>query len=214
MSALAHEEVETSVTDALTKAIGSLDSSRRVGWAKAFEAIRRVEGLEEDVRQTRDELVVLRRAYSRLCGLAQTAILDRTSGLQEELAAHFAAERSFRHDDAFAAGVAVGMRHVDDIKGRGEADLVDRRRRKAERRAFLTELHDRARELGHDMRNTAARGVFVARCSCGETHLFERESDLHRWKNDHVARIARDCDWSEAWSTERKSRRDAEQEEG
>lgn len=168
---------EREVEEALARGMIGLDAARRVGWAKAYEAMARVGALEEDVRQTRDELKVLRRAYSRLLGLVTIGWVDRGPILEAELARHFEAERLFRHDDAFDAGVAIANAHLDSL----DPDREMRRKVNKFRRAIRKMLTKEARLLEHGVRTLRApNGEKMGwYCQCGIEEMGDEANPLN-----------------------------------
>lgn len=203
--------------EALAAGLLGIDAARRVGWAKAFEALRRVESLEEETRQMRDELKYLRRAYSRLLGFVENAVVggQRSSVFDKELGLHLAAEATFRVVGARRQGVRLAREHIAEVN-RWDEQLVQRHEeahaaKRSVRGLMLKNLNSAARELGHVThirRRPAADKVDVAvSCSCGEKFVVrgvepsERDGDgerpIHRWRNDHLAQVAFQCEFAD-----------------
>jgi hypothetical protein len=61
--------------EALSASVLGIDGSRRVGWAKAFAAIRQLENASQDLNVARDDLVMYRERVSYLWGYI-TAVLE------------------------------------------------------------------------------------------------------------------------------------------
>lgn len=217
------------VPDALAVGLLGIDASRRVGWAKAFAALGRVDSLEEEIRQTRDELKWLRRAYSRLLGFVVQLPNDPTKVLKRELATHLRAERTFRHDDAWMAGGAAAWDHRACLYGWSEEELAiqrknheegrkeekavswERKQRKADKATEkwrLRELHAEAVALGHDTEKGPTVACFAcggttnereAVCSCGVSSGVLSEEDTVAWCRNHWSQIVHGMSFAE-WS--------------
>jgi hypothetical protein len=191
-------EIEQSdVEQALATGLISMDASRRVGWAKAFEALRRIDSLEEEVRQLRDERKHLRRAYSRLLGFVQNIPTTKSPVFNREVQAHSTAERSFRHQDAYDKGVAVAVEHQIHIGCRTDEDLEQQREKRAARRQAYEKLFGDATALGHDIRRGATSSdtsVFV--CSCGES-FSGADREVADRRLDHAANVVHGFDHAE-----------------
>lgn len=180
-TALATQDDAT--TEALAAGLLSAETGRRVGWARAYEALARVESLEEQTRQMTDELKVLRRAYSRLLGFINTVPLARSPILDAELAAHIAAEKSFRTADAWDAGVALGHEHRSFHNGwtveQIESDRAHRAANARYRKAKHAELYEAGEALGH--RVDVEDGT--PRCTCG----LVLDGDPSDVKREHIS---------------------------
>lgn len=170
------------VLEALSKSVMTMDSARRVAWAKAFNALDRVEALEEEVRIMRDERIALRRAYSRLLGFVQHMASARSEVMDRELAAHIAAERTFRHDDAWDKGCALGREHEALVKEwteehrvrvaeRRVANKIKHQERLSEEKraakAAMAAQFQAARDAGHEIDKRLHGERSSAKCSCG-----------------------------------------------
>lgn len=195
MSDAAARDVDESTCDeALSTAVLTIDGARRVGWAKAFDALRRVEALEEQVREMTDERKHLRRAYSRLVGLTCALPLSPSVAISDELAKHHAAERSFRHEDAYRSGRAVAERYKEEVKGWSEEDVRKRAAQRSVKRQVHGEVAELVREeanaLGHDV-EWVADDLMKGRvhCSCGDSVATIENGDAARWRNDHYAQV-------------------------
>lgn len=204
--------IEPSATEeALATGLISVDTARRVGWAKAFEAIRRVDTLEEQNRILEDEKRALRRAYSRALGVLVTVTAaSRTKTLQEEIDTHLQAEHPFRHEDAWDSGTAVGRRHIEEGEGEG-SEWARRARRDAIERAASrqvdAEIRDMAEQAGHRVHRTAVgNGEFAVGCSCGDSRYGTGDGAAVRaWTREHN-RI-NGTDWSQSQVKTMKKKR-------
>lgn len=196
---------------ALSTAVIGIDASRRVGWAKAFEALRRLDDLEEQVRQLSDELKWLRRAYSRLCAVTQHMSKPISDVLNDELAAHFAAERSFRHDDAYDAGRAVAARHNAVVAGRTEEQEAARRRVSSIKQAawtkFLGLVFATSEGAGHKITRRLTTDGGEGVCSCGE--LWDGSvRDVEHSSLDHASLHGFGRSFREVWNDHKHSLRE------
>ncbi len=172
MSGLATADTATTdtATEALAAGLLSVDASRRVGWAKAFENARRVESMEEQIRVLTAEKKALRRAYSRLLGFVQGLPGSKSPIYDEEVAAHTKAERPFRHTDAYGKGLAVADRHHAFVTERTEEQQLKREEKQAMSRRRDEQLRDDANQRGHRVRQQSVSDESIlAVCSCGDT---------------------------------------------
>lgn len=148
-----HDAIEA----ALATGLAVTDTSRRVGWARAYAALERCDSLEEHIRTLTDTLTAHRRAYSRLLGFANTIGVPRTAIFNAEMAAHYEAERTFRHTDAYDSGVSLAEQHNAEVRGE---DVT----RRAARRHRLRVLFSVAREAGHALQTSTDGEQW---CTCG-----------------------------------------------
>lgn len=184
---------DSAIPEALATGLLGMDAARRVGWAKAFEALRRVDGLEEEVRQTRDELKWLRRSYSRLVGFVTVMGSDQTAALSAELRNHQRAEAQFGHDDAWDAGAAVAWKHKAEKRHWTDEQLANIKKEERHKRD-RHRLINKAEQNGHSTTN-AAPGFS---CSCGA-----RSDTDHRW--NHIAQVVTGLtfdEWDAKWQAE------------
>lgn len=193
---------EADVLGALVTGTESLEASRRVGWAKAYEGQARIESLEEQIRVLTDELKTTRRAYSRLVGFVSNLPGRRSEAFIDEVKAHVAAERTFRRQDAWEQGRSAAWAHGDAVASWDTERASRRDRERAEKiarhtgiKAITATLFAEAEALGHvvDSNHRPNDGVDTAQCSCGERNL----TDGWAWKRDHVARLVRGVSWAE-----------------
>jgi len=176
------------ISEALAAGLLGIDAARRVGWAKAFEALRRVEGLEEEVRILRDEQRQLRRAYSRILGFINNISCPRSPIFNDEIALHTRAEKSFRRQDAWLIGVKRAAEHQALAQQWGENEFALRRIRQIFSQAAFGHVAHVARAAGHSCAVAAEQDGavgFRARCSCGETELFETDLKAFKWREFH-----------------------------
>lgn len=168
-----HDEPDVPVAQALATSVMSLDAARRVGWAKAFAALDKVDGLSKEVNLRDYEIRALRRAYSRLLGLVtHLAGFPKSAILDEEISAHMTAERQSRHDDAWDAGIAIAAAHNDFVNGRAAT--------KAER----ARVFEQARAVGHDIKTINRNGVV---CTCGASFGPSERAACSAWSRKHAA---------------------------
>ncbi len=188
------------VSDALAVSVHTMDAARRVGWAKAFNALARVEALEEQVRQQRAEMRALRRAYTRLVAFtAHVEFSGQTMCSVSEIGQHRAAVDSFRDAEAWRAGSALADRH--NVEVRGDASLLDQMKQDgADRKEQRAELARKAIRLGHTVevgeqdRKPAGRrrkGLATldqAICTCGQDFVESTQGpSATQWKWEHLA---------------------------
>lgn len=178
------------VQAALAKGLLSADAGRRVGWAKFFSTEERVGVLEEQIRELTDERKHLRRAYSRLLGVVTTIHVARTKALDSELASHLAAERLFRHDDAFEAGVSIGSEHRALVEPEHESQQLRRFSRRRRKVAMWTEIY--AAAPGHICRFREPRADqpadhFELGCTCGmPVEIYPTRRDATKARAEHL----------------------------
>jgi hypothetical protein len=91
-------------------AVRSLETSRRVGWAKAYENESRAGSLEQQVSALQSELTALRSAYVRLIGLASALVPAGQAAGRDEIRRHRQAAASFWDKDAYKQGRNLGIR--------------------------------------------------------------------------------------------------------
>jgi len=179
-------------TEDLARGLIVADAGRRVGWAKAFSAQHKIESLEDEVKMLWTELETLRRAYSRLLGFTQALPIQRSAVLDAELAAHFAAERTFRDPASHQAGTARAQEHENAVRGTraGSLDAAGRQRRhKARQQASDLKLRDAGKQQGHHatIRHTSATTATV-QCTCGEA-LTGTSQEAFAWRNTHLGAV-------------------------
>lgn len=186
---------EPDVEAALAAGLLGIDSARRVGWAKAFDALRRVESLEEEVRQTRDELKWLRRAYSHLLGFVTTIPIRPTDILRKEMASHLEAEQTFRHDDAWNLGIARGWDHKAQLHG---WDREKRDKIRANRSQRSNGLFKAAAAAGHTTEFDRLAVPLVVSCSCGMTSGIVESWEMgYQWRQEHWTQAVHGLSFSE-----------------
>jgi hypothetical protein len=91
-------------------AVRSLETSRRVGWAKAYENGDRASGLEQQVSALQSELTALRSAYVRLIGLTSALVPAGQAAGRDEVRRHRQAAASFWDEAAYRHGRNLGIR--------------------------------------------------------------------------------------------------------
>jgi hypothetical protein len=157
------EEGAPSPIEALTTAVMGLEGSRRVGWAKAFEAIRQLETASHDLSVAREDRHIYRQRLSYLYGffgrftdpLGQAGTAART-----EIA------RVTNLDDAPLDSVEVrhGREHAERVIAAAaqteEADRWDSAKRDAERRRLRKQARREIREASEDV--SASDRMFAA----------------------------------------------------
>lgn len=179
--------VEEKTVEALASGLNATDASRRVGWAKAFEALARVDALEEQLRQTRDELKYLRRAYSRLLGFVNHLPMLRSPILDAELSTHTQAEKTFRAMDAWDSGAALAFKHALHIGGGDEVQVrAERAAKKTAKRRRVGDLFRAAADAGHDSKGST--GLWL--CTCGASSTDDGEDRL-----EHLAQVIHGTSW-------------------
>lgn len=82
MSIQVSEETVERLSDSVNAGAHALDTGRRVGWAKAFEAMRRADSAERDVNMLRDDNRILSAFAARAYGaLVETVGTERIAAL-------------------------------------------------------------------------------------------------------------------------------------
>lgn len=81
------EAVDVDQINALSKAVLSIDGSRRVGWAKAFAAIRQLDSASQDLNIARIDRLLFREKLSYLWGFTDVVLNNsgRTGGVLSKL---------------------------------------------------------------------------------------------------------------------------------
>lgn len=167
--------VDDKVPEALAAGLLGIDAARRVGWAKAFAALDLVDTVSEDLRQTRDELKVLRRAYSRLCGFVAHLPVEATDTFKKEMAAHLRAEQTFRFKGAWSLGIDAAIAHKGEMHG------WDDEERKAQRAAVKAATNERkAARWSGDKKKTLLRDLRIAAIDAGHT-VSTDDTDRESW---------------------------------
>lgn len=195
---------DSRVEEALATGLLTVDGARRVGWAKAFAALRRVDSLEEEIRQMRDEMKYLRRSYSRILGFIEHIDIPRSPVMDEELAAHLAAETTFRDVGARNQGKFLALRHKAHLRGWSEEDVKRKRSKSAARIKYAVErgreLRLAARNIGHltTIRRRQRGDEFLTGvgCSCGERFVGE-DHDAQSWRYNHLAMAVHGCSYAD-----------------
>lgn len=197
--------VEESIPEALAKGLLGVDTARRVGWAKAFDALRLNETLSEDLRQTRDELKHLRRAYSRLLGFLDNIPIKSSSVSKAELGAHRRAEAFFRHDDAYMAGWSLAWDHKAKLCGWSPEERDEHKARwlrdeQARKAAFvakrpvkeqLRRLWVEALDLGHYTESLPpdSQQMVLKMCKCGASSGLRTQYEATTWAREHMTQV-------------------------
>lgn len=178
---------ETAATDALARGLLSVDASRRVGWAKAFDGARRIDDLETQVGSLQSELDSLRTYYARLVAFVQGLGITDEFGV-EEVTKHVIATASFMNAHSWRAGMLAA----------GQDELAEHPPRPAPPRlwkeTFLPgareELRSEAEALGHvDEISSYPDTSWFWVCSCGEKMLQLTEKEAHQRRWQHKAQV-------------------------
>lgn len=187
---------EDTIPEALAAGLLGIDASRRVGWAKAFERARRVEGLEEQVSGLQSELNELRLCYVRLVGFTDNlpVPLGGDAGTQSvfraEMNLHKSAIRSYLNRRAYNSGRNEADKHRGLVRQWDEERLKLQEQKQdrhvAAWREDIRELIDKALRAGHDTQKQAQPdGSFSCSCSCGDNFATADEHEAYGWVARH-----------------------------
>lgn len=191
--------------EALAKGLLSTDSSRRVGWAKAFEHGRRADSYEAQVHVLTDENDLLRQAYCHVVGFLMGFSPDLTGPAAELLKNHRDAVQTFMKHE-YGAGLRIGLEAKWTMQGVDKEDrrikLIRHQAWRENRAAMFRTLNAGARTQGHRTRVRPVKDGASVFCTCGERIQQVSEREAHNWNNDHLAQHGFDCsfkDYKQMW---------------
>lgn len=180
----------TDTTGALIKSIDCLDASRRVGWAKMFDAKRRADMAEQDLNIVREDAELLCRFGAFTYGVLYEI------GAESLVREDERALKSFFADGPFRAGGTAAQAWV---KQRTEREYMCAERVKrlgeliADRQNWLDHLHEDIKELRRDIAELAKTDPGIVVDSKRRIAAVGRELEYAENKLARVRQEARDA---------------------
>jgi len=156
-------ELEEETIDAAGIAVRGLDAGRRVGWARAFDALRRADSAEHDVNVLRADVKTLSSFAARIYGalmevVTQNQLNELFRGDNIDLEGFLPEGPLFKGKDAMRnllakeeSRLAKSVRHHTEMLANQQVKLATEKARLAELKADRMALSDKAFETARRM---------------------------------------------------------------